>query len=113
MAADNGRLWSAPVEVPASELHAGTVLDWPKYEFCRDVVRRLEQTKAGFAVAYQFASEEAARAYRGYTARRLHKDLGEGAMQSRVRRHDDGTWHVYVARGSQYETAARGSTNRK
>ena len=104
----NNRAWSTPMEVGAAEMgNRSVVLDEAKYAFYLDICLRLEQTKPGKAVRYDFAEAKTAKAYQRYVSRRMRDGSGKGWIRSCLRTSPDGLARVYFARGPKYDKDGR------
>lgn len=95
--------WSTCTEVPQHEMGIRGV-DPTKWEFYRDVLLRLQQTKDGDAIRYLFADPAQAKIYKHYVTQHIIKHLGKGVLLTSVRPNPTGTCYVYFARGPQYRT---------
>ena len=100
----NSKPWSSCAEVPQKEMGIRG-LDPMKWEFYRDVLLRLQQTKDGTAIRYLFADKTQARLYKHYVTQRVINTLGKGVLRASVRPNPTDTCYVYFARGPLYNTA--------
>jgi len=94
---NNGRLWSMPVEVAEEEMRVGNPVCTERYEFYRDVRLRLEQTKPGFALRYEFPDADTARLYATYAAEWYRKESPTYRLRYKVRNHSSAC-HLYLKR---------------
>lgn len=98
------RLWGAikEVEVAAIPSFVPTLRRSKWADLYDEVMLRLEETPAKFALAVPFEDQKAARAAKGAISSMTHKRHGPGYICTAVRPNGKG-WIVYMRRGPNYK----------
>lgn len=89
--------WSVAVEVHEREMRVGNPLCADRYAFYKDLRLRLEQTKPGFALRYEFKDASTARLYANYAADWFRKESINERLRYKVRNHN-GRCYLYFRR---------------